>query len=438
MSMVATVCAAVQRVLTVEAEALGAECGLIQRRRKFTAASLAQTLIFGLLQHPKGSWESLAELAAIRGVSVSPQAIKRRCNKRLVQFLERLCETLMQRVIAAPPALVELLNRFSGVYLLDSTTLKLPDAYAAQWPGCGGNGSLARLKLQVCWDLVSGALTALKLEPGRDPDQKSSLQREGLPPGALRIADLGYFCLKTLRELAARGAYFISRMQCGTGVFHLSGEPLDLLAWLRVHATEPAELEVHLGGEARLRCRLLAFPASQAIVDKRRRRLREESRRKGRTPSQERLEWCAWTIYVTNVERERLVANEVVVLYRARWQIELLFKLWKSHGYLDAPVSGDAECRMTILLARLLAVIVQHWFLLTSVWHLPDRSLTKAARAIRAFARGFATALDDAAAFAHQLEALARSAQRTARLNQRKHNPNTHQLLQNPSLLEYT
>ena len=40
---------------------------------------------------------------------------------------------------------------------------------------------------------------------------------------------------------------------------------------------------------------------------------------KGKTPGRELLTW-----------------KEVVVLYRARWQKELLFKLWKSHNHLAA------------------------------------------------------------------------------------------------------
>jgi hypothetical protein len=48
---------------------------------------------------------------------------------------------------------------------------------------------------------------------------------------------------------------------------------------------------------------------------------------KGREPSAERLAWCDWTILVTNVPVELMTPEEVVVLYRARWQVELLFNL---------------------------------------------------------------------------------------------------------------
>ena len=44
---------------------------------------------------------------------------------------------------------------------------------------------------------------------------------------------------------------------------------------------------------------------------------------------------ATWTIVVTNVPRELLNVEEAMLLARLRWQIELLFKLWKSHGGID-------------------------------------------------------------------------------------------------------
>jgi IS4 transposase len=46
----------------------------------------------------------------------------------------------------------------------------------------------------------------------------------------------------------------------------------------------------------------------------------------------ERLAWCDWTILATNAPVEKLTPKEATVLYRTRWQGELLFKRWKSQG----------------------------------------------------------------------------------------------------------
>jgi hypothetical protein len=89
---------------------------------------------------------------------------------------------------------------------------------------------------------------------------------------------------------------------------------------------------------------------------------------------------------VSNVEPERLTLREAVVLYRARWQIELLLKLWKSHGLVDEVTSQQPVRQAAEVFARLLAVMVQHWLLVATVWKHADRSLVKAIIGIRRFA----------------------------------------------------
>ena len=440
MQIVTRVTSAVQRVFGTIAEEMGQQCQLIQRQRVFTASSLAKTLVFGFLHNPRASWEELAEFAAACGAPVSPQAIEQRFTPKLVSFLFRLCEAMTSQVVAAEPAMIPLLQRFHGVFLHDSTAIKLPDEYAEEWPGCGGDGGAgqAGLKAQVRIDLSTGQLAVVRLEPGRDPDQKTPLQRVGFPRGSLRIADLGYFCVKTLAFLHGGGVYFLSRIQSGTSAFQTDGQPLDLLAWLCANWNGvPLEWKILLGSEVRLPCRLVALRVPEEVAARRRGRLRDDARRKGRTPSEKSLAWCAWTIYVTNVEPDRLSWKEIIVLYRARWQIELLFKLWKSHGCLATPTGGTPHRQLATLLIRLLAMILQHWLLLASVWSMPQRSLTKAARATRGFARCLVCCLDDAGQFEHLLTTLSDVLARTARINTRKRNPSHWQLLQNPELLTY-
>ena len=48
-----------------------------------------------------------------------------------------------------------------------------------------------------------------------------------------------------------------------------------------------------------------------------------------------------------------LTLTEVLVLLRARWQIELLFKLWKSHGHIDESRSAQPWRVLTEVFAKL-------------------------------------------------------------------------------------
>ena len=346
----------------------------------------------------------------------------------------------VRQTIGAQTALVGLLQRFPAVLILDSSTVTLPDALRERYRGCGGShgSGQAALKLQVRWDLRSGALDAVAIESGRDCDYKTSLQADRLAPGSLRIADLGYFDTEVLEQLDDQQAFWISRLQFGTSVFRRDGQRLALLDWLAGQRGPFVDRRVLIGTERKVPCRVVAWRVPQEVADRRRQKLIVETRRKdGRVPSRERLAWCDWTILVTNVGEELLTPQEVAILYRARWQIELLFKRWKSLG-LIAELSGSTEARQMVRLwSRLLAVLVQHWVLLSVAWGEPRRSLAKACEAIRRHALLLVVSLGDGWRLEGEIQRLADVLRMTARRNKRK-TPSTFELLDDPSRLEYS
>jgi hypothetical protein len=138
-----------------------------------------------------------------------------------------------------------------------------------------------------------------------------------------------------------------------------------------------------LGETQRQPARLLAGRVPPAVAAERRRRLRATARKKGRTVRARRLAVAAWTMLVTNVPAERLTVREALVLGRARWHIELLFKLWKSQGRVDESRSLKPWRILCEVYAKLLAMVVQHWLFLVSCWAYPHRSLTKAAQTVQ-------------------------------------------------------
>lgn len=439
MRIVARVASAMQSVLGTEAERLARKCGVIQRQRKFCGATLAQMLVLGFLHKPNASSEDLAQTAALCGVCVSRQAVDQRFTSELATFMEQLWQAAVSQVLSANAALVPLLRRFAGVFLLDSTTISLPPALQDRFPGCGGLPGVGQsaIKLQVLWDLLSGSLHRVIPEAGRDCDVKSSAQSVPLPRRALRIADLGYFSVSVLSELVRAGVDWISRIQSGTSVFALDGTPRKLLRWLAHEwRGEPLDGPVLLGASEKLPCRLLAWKVPEEVANRRRQKLRAEAKRKGRIPSQERLLWCDWMVLVTSVETDRLTWREAVALYRARWQIELLFKLWKSHGLIAELTGSTIEQQLVRFWSRLLAVLLQHWLLLCTVWGDTQHSLVKAARAIREFSRTIAAALKRPQTLTEVLEDLRHSLISVARRNKRR-KPGTWQLLLSPNLLDY-
>ena len=74
-----------------------------------------------------------------------------------------------------------------------------------------------------------------------------------------------------------------------------------------------------------------------------REKLAASARKKGREVSARQWELAGWTVLVTDLPADRLDAAEAWELYRARWQIELLFKLWKQGNRLSRPGGADPE-----------------------------------------------------------------------------------------------
>jgi transcriptional regulator of nitric oxide reductase len=93
--------------------------------------------------------------------------------------------------------------------------------------------------------------------------------------------------------------------------------------------------DVLVGKEAQLPARLVLVRVPEEVIAQRRQCLYQEARRRGRAVNAQMLQRAAWTILITNVLVQRLSLSQVIVLQRARWQIERLFHLWKDAGHVD-------------------------------------------------------------------------------------------------------
>ena len=328
--------------------------------------------------------------------------------------------------MAADPVAVPVLRRFAQVAVQDCTTIAPPAALATVWPGCGGS---AALKLGVRLDLVAGPLCGPYLEAGRANDRTATCAALPLPPGALRLADLGFFSLDEFAAQNAQGVWWLSRWQPGTALYTPDGARQELLALLAAATGTTLDQPVRLGVRQQLPARLLAARVPQEVADQRRRRLRAAARDNGRVASATQLALCAWTVFVTAVPPACLTLHEALVFARLRWQIELLFKLWKNRLRVDEWRSINPWRILTAVYAKLLAALVQHWLVLVGCWHHPDCSLVKAAQTIQTHATHLAAAFDADAALCHALHTLARCLAAAGRLTKRHAAPSTKQLL---------
>jgi hypothetical protein len=312
-------------------EALARQTGFLRRHpRKIPVLDL----LVGLCAAANESVLSLERLAAVIGLaangSYSKQALHQRLGPALPAFLATVAVALFDR-LAAPCRAHGGFAGFGRVLLHDSTVQSLPRHLAAAFPGGASQHTptTAALKIQWVCDLLSGAVVQLSLSSFRRNDQACAPDiLRVVQQGDLLLRDLGFFNLAVLAQVAAAGAFFLSRLRSGV----VLRDPqtrlvIDLLQVLRHTGAFDGWVLV---GETEHRMRVVALPVPLAVAQRRRCAARHNRDRRC-VPTQRRLALMHWSLFVTNVDPAVWPAAVVAEIYRLRWRIETTFKAWKSH-----------------------------------------------------------------------------------------------------------
>jgi hypothetical protein len=428
MGTIAQISKGMKYVLEEVAEKKERETGFVQREGKLNGKSFVQTLVFGVLGKPELSYTEMSQTAGRVGVAITPQGLEQRFTPAASELMKAVLQAAVGQVIEGNSTRIPILHRFTGVYVRDSSVICLPSAWQEPWPGVGSQqGGSAGLKLHVGLNYSSGEMQGPVITNARTHDQQSPFHTQGVPSGGLKIADLGFFDLDQFAADQAEGVYWLSRCKVGTVVLDRTGQRIDLLQLLQ--GVDHLDLPILLGNQHRVPCRLLAQRVPQEVADQRRRKLHAYAVRKQVAVSPLSLALADWTLLVTNVPPEMLSLKEALILYGVRWQIELLFKLWKSHAKIDEWRSLNPYRILCEIYAKLIAVIILHWNLILSFWTLPQHSLFKAAQLVQQFAPLFAATLADFDLLQKCLQSLQDGLLSGCRLNSRRKSPNTYQLL---------
>lgn len=412
MKTVTQVSKAMQEVLIEKPNQLARETGFMDRERVLTGASFVTGLMSGWQANPQASLEGLSQAIGNAGTPISRQGLAYRFDEKAVNFVKAVLEASLEVAISAKPASEGALKHFTSVDLVDSSIVTLPNSLASTWRGSGGSGenaSVSAVKLNVRLDVKNGHLKTLDLSDGIQHDRASNAHCQPMEAGSLQIGDLGYFKLDDFEVIGAQNAYWLSRHKTGTKVYDEQGIVLDLPNWLPTQVGQKVDCEVLLGKHKQLPCRLVAERVPASVVRQRYERLQEIARKKGTLVSQQALTMAHWTIFVTNVPRDLLTTEQVFILGRYRWQIELLFKLWKSDLQIDNWASANPYRILCELYIKLIGAIVTHWLLLVACWHNPRYSFRLAIPTIQGLAWQFANSIHNLQLLRHAFSALCRS-----------------------------
>lgn len=283
------------------------------------------------------------------GIGLTKQSLDERYHTFAVAFMKSCYQALLAQAFS--DTVEGIATDFKGIYLTDSTIVQLPSRLAAFYQSTAAGaaaGSRASVKIHQTIELLKFRIHDFLITDGKSADVSYWDNKHfELSENNLWIADLGYFSWDTLTGVAQHN-YFLCRYKTGASLY-LKDEAgqqqlLDLQAYLQRNCSPAAgmqSLEVYIGKEQkRIKARLIFEPVPEEVKQQRLERCRKVQ---ANTP-QQRKHWqtsalkeflCGYNLYLTNAGADKLPDEVVRWIYSLRWQIELLFRIWKSLLLID-------------------------------------------------------------------------------------------------------
>ena len=312
--------------------------GAFERRRAVRSAGDLLRLVLGVAVFGWGQRLVAGWAAAIGLAHLSGEAVGKRLRQTRAWVSAEVGLLLQVRD-------ARWVGRAVRVRLVDATTIRAPGPSGSDWRG------------HAVLDLEDGALSGLELT---DHHGAESLLRQPIEPGEIAVADRAHARRTDFGQLLARGTDLVVRIGWqNLPVETAPGVPLDLMAWLETPLTAPTErLVLVQTPTGPYPVRVIAAPLPPERAADARRRCRLAAQKKQRTIDRRTLVAAGFVLLVTTLDPTTWPTEDVLALYRCRWQVELLCKRLKSIWHLDDLRARDREAAQACILGVILAALL--------------------------------------------------------------------------------
>jgi hypothetical protein len=264
-------------------------------------------------------------------VIMTKQSLHQRFSKQAVDFVKQLVEKQCKTKLFDQSLKEEILPNWNNIYLHDSCQFGMPDHMSSYFKGYGGginNNSV--VKIQHCYELKTGRLHSHQVCDAHSQDAMSGKEMmDTYQPGDLVLRDLGYFDLESFKLFDQKYKVgFISRLKPKTSIFELNGKKIDMgkLAHnMNKNSIPYIDKNVIIGTKKPVDVRIIITLVPDQVKQERIRKTNKQNKSYGNQTSKTFRQYAAFNIFITNVEESILAADQVMKLYRLRWQIELMF-----------------------------------------------------------------------------------------------------------------
>jgi len=229
--------------------------------------------------------------------------------------------------------------------LVDGSTISVPGSNGSDW------------RLHARYEPARGRFTDLAIT---EASTAEALCCVAVRPGDVLVQDRGYARVRNFAHAHANRADFITRIGWrSVKLYDPSGHSFDLLAALPESGVPVVEHQVSIGaGRAGVPARLIIARKPAEATARQHHRLRRKASRKGHKTDPRTLKSAGFMMLLTSLSPDRATAEEVVRLYRMRWQVELAFKRLKSLGGFAELQASDPRLARSWLLAHLIAAVL--------------------------------------------------------------------------------
>ena len=279
-----------------------------------------------------GAWAVLVALA-----DISEAAWRKRLRTSNPWLLWLLSE-LVAAPPVAPPASPGPGER---LLLVDASCLRQPGGTGDDW------------RLHLAYDFSAGRLSQVHVTDRRGGER---LDRYLWQADDVIVADRGYGYRRSVALAVRQHAAVVVRISPATFPLETeAGSPFNVLRWLRHRGGAEREWQGWCRWEGRrYRVRLVAAKLDVQVALAARRRTRRKAQKAGRTLTAPTLTVAGWVLLITTLDAGTWTAADVLYVYRARWQVELVFKKMKQLLRLNQirtkhPTSVEATVRALLI-----------------------------------------------------------------------------------------
>jgi hypothetical protein len=361
-------------------EEVARDSNFVERESKLTGHLFLAIFTFGMTIYGNPTLEELIGLLhlVMPKLKYTREALHQRIDEDAVTFFEGMLSLELKLTIPESFDL-DILSDFNRVLIQDSTSWELPENLAKFFKGSGGSASASAIKIQFFYDLKTFQFL-YKLQDGVSPDNKyDNSFIAHIEEGDLIIRDLGYSNSKVFAEIDLKGAYYLSRCKSDLPLYEKNDQgefvKIDLVEKVKYINNGIGEKEVYLKkGETFVRTRLVIERVPDAVKNRRLRKINKNNKKKGRHTSKRTKILQGFNLYISNAPEKALDKKYFRILYAIRWQIELVFKNWKSNFALDKITCKKVARVKCMIYAKLLFIFISGKFIFMSKSYLWRKS----------------------------------------------------------------